>query len=255
MLHLFVLLILSLGFASGQRVAVIGDWGSDTPLRAQVAEALRTAHAAQPFDLLATLGDNFYPSGVPVQRFLDELPKVKIYPAFGNHDIPALAQQLKLFGLEASYYTFKQGNVQFFMLNSEDFSKAQQAWLESSLKASVASWKVVALHRPLYSSGLHGGSRSLRVAIEPLLIRYKVNLVLAGHDHSYERLESNGIAHIVSGGGGAWTRGFGVVKKESLVRRQGAHFLVLEATETQLAVSAYAPSGEVWDRLVLTSRP
>ncbi|ADH64209.1 metallophosphoesterase [Allomeiothermus silvanus DSM 9946] len=247
-MHLRVLwfLVALLGLAFAQRIGVIGDWGADSPHRPQIAQAL---HQKEPLEALLTLGDNFYPRGEPLQRFVDELPRVKIYPAFGNHDMPALEQQLRLFGVEQPYYTVQLGEVQIFIVYSEVFTTQQRAWLESALKTSQACWKVVALHRPLYSSGFHGGNRSLRQSLEPLLLRYGVRLVLAGHDHDYERLEARGIVHLVAGGGGAYLRDFRSAVPQSKVRRVSPNFLVLEATPEKLTVTAYDQKGGVLDRV------
>ncbi|MCL6526765.1 MAG: metallophosphoesterase [Thermaceae bacterium] len=239
------------GLASAQRLAAIGDWGAESAHRSQIAASMRAAHAAKPFEALLTLGDNFYPSGQPVQRYVDELPKVRIYPVFGNHDVPALEAQFRLFGVDRTYYTVRLGNLEIFVLYSEHFDPTQKRWLEGALAASTAPWKVVALHRPLYSSGMHGGSRSLRQALEPLLSQYKVRLVLSGHDHDYERSTVRGITYIVSGGGGASLRGFKRIHAHSQVHQETPNYLGLEATPTQLTVTAYNEANLPIDQVVL----
>jgi len=237
--------------ASAQRLGVIGDWGTESPHRALIARALNEQHRLRPFDALLTVGDNFYPRGEPILRYVQDLPPVRIYPAFGNHDLPALAKQLELFRAEQPYYTVKLENVEVFVIYSENFSQTQRRWLEAALRASRASWKIVTLHRPLYSSGFHGGARSLRQALEPLLTQYRVPLVLAGHDHNYERLEAKGIIHIVSGGGGAWLRNFRAVQPQSKVRLVSPNYLTLEATAERLLVTAYNEKNDPIDRLEL----
>ncbi|RIH87646.1 metallophosphoesterase family protein [Calidithermus roseus] len=251
LLRTLILLLLLGSWVCAQRLAVIGDWGAASPHRPQVAQAMREAHEKHPFDGLITLGDNFYPRGEPVQAFIDDLPKVRIYPAFGNHDVPALGAQLRLFGVERPYYSFRLGALEVFVVYSEVFDPAQRSWLETALKTSRAPWKVLVLHRPLYSSGFHGGSRSLRSSLEPLLLRYEVRLVLAGHDHDYERLEARGITHVVSGGGGAYLRGFLKAVPQSRVRVVEAHFGVLEASEERLSFTAVAPGNKLLDSFTL----
>lgn len=237
--------------AFAQRLAVIGDWGAQSPHRSLIAGAMNEQHRQKPFDALLTVGDNFYPVGEPILRYVEDLPQVRIYPAFGNHDVPALAKQLELFGVEQPFYSAKLENVEVFVVYSENFSQAQRRWLEAALQASKAPWKIVALHRPLYSSGLHGGARSLRQSIEPLLTQYRVPLVLAGHEHSYERLEAKGIVHIVTGGGGAWLRNFRAVQPQSKVRLVSPNYLTLEVTAERLLVTAYNEKNEVIDRVEL----
>jgi len=246
---IFSLTLLSLALA--QRIAVFGDWGAESPNRPLVAEALRKSQARQPFDALLTLGDNFYPSGEPILKFLEDLPKVRIYPAFGNHDVPALAKQLKLFGVERAYYSFKLQNLEIFVVYSEEFTAQQREWLQATLATSTAPWKIVAFHRAIYSSGLHGGNRPLRAAIEPLLLKYKVPIVLTGHDHDYERLEAKGIAYIVSGGGGAYLRDFLLVQPGSKVRKVSLNYLILEASPNRLLMTALNEKNELIDRIEL----
>jgi acid phosphatase len=251
LLRTLSLLLLLGSWVCAQRLAVIGDWGADSLHRPKVTQAMREAHERRPFDGLLTLGDNFYPRGEPVQAFIDELPKVRIYPAFGNHDVPALGAQLRLFGLERPYYSFRLGALEVFVVYSEAFDPVQRSWLEATLSASRAPWKVLVLHRPLYSSGLHGGSRSLRGSLEPLLLRYGVRLVLAGHDHDYERLEARGITHVVCGGGGAYLRGFLKAVPQSRARAVEAHFGVLEASDERLSFTAINPANGVLDSFTL----
>ncbi|WP_299428764.1 metallophosphoesterase [uncultured Meiothermus sp.] len=237
--------------AFAQRLAVIGDWGAESPHRARIAEAMREQHRQKNFDAILTVGDNFYPSGEPILRYVGDLPQVRIYPAFGNHDVPALAKQLELFGVEQPYYSVRLENLEVFVVYSEHFGQAQRRWLEAALKASRAPWKIVTLHRPLYSSGFHGGTRGLRQALEPLLTQYRVPLVLAGHDHNYERLQARGIVHIVTGGGGAWLRNFRIVQPQSKVRRVSPNYLILEATAERLWVMAYNEKNDLIDRVEL----
>jgi len=203
-------------------------------------------HRQKPFDALLTVGDNFYPAGEPILRYVGDLPQVRIFPAFGNHDMPALTKQLELFRVEQPYYTVRlEHNV--FVVYSENFNLAQRRWLEAALGASRAPWKIVTLHRRLHSSGFHGGARSLRQALEPLLTQYRVPVVLAGHDHNDERLEARGIVHIVTGGGGAWLRNFRAAQPQSKVRLVSPNYLTVEATAERLELTAYNQKNDVID--------
>ena len=80
--------------------------------------------------------------------------------------------------------------------------KDQQTWLEKELKESNAKWKIAYFHHPLYSSGgAHGSEIDLRTIIEPMFIKYGINVVFAGHKHFYERLKpQKGIAYFTAGG-------------------------------------------------------
>ena len=104
-----------------------------------------------------------------------------------------------------SYYTYKNGNVRFFVLNSNYMDPKQTAWLESQLKdAGNADWKICYFHHPIYSSNrIHGPSTDLRQLLEPLFIKYSVDVVFAGHEHVYERVNPQlGIYYFTEGASG-----------------------------------------------------
>jgi hypothetical protein len=70
----------------------------------------------------------------------------------------------------------------------------QYLWLEQELSAAVANrhlrpWIVLGFHSPIYSSssGHSGGDKEFGAAIEPLLVKYSVDMCFTGHDHGYER--------------------------------------------------------------------
>lgn len=98
------------------------------------------------------------------------------------------------------YYSFDINNAHILSLNSEipyDFDSAYksdfQDWLSKDLKSSNKRWKIVYLHRPLYcsmDSDYHCGSSAdkMRELLEEILMEYKVDLILAGHVHAYQRL-------------------------------------------------------------------
>lgn len=251
----WLLPFLLFSLALGQRLAVFGDWGAPTAGRAQVAALLQREHAHSPLAALLTAGDNFYPKGRVVEAYLEDLPPVPLYPAFGNHDAPSLRAQLERFGLERPYYRVRFGDLEVFVLYTEADLAAQRAWLEEALKGSSARWKALLLHRPLYSSGLHGGSPALRSLLEPLLRRHGVALVLAGHDHHYERLEVGPTTHLVVGGGGAgpyptrpplpWSRALAVTH----------HAFFPEVRQEGLLGYALDPEGRVLDRFLKPSPP
>jgi 3',5'-cyclic AMP phosphodiesterase CpdA len=68
--------------------------------------------------------------------------------------------------------------------------KRQLEWIEKELAGSGSEWKIVYFHHPLYSSGArHGSDLTLRAVLEPLFVMYGVSVVLAGHDHFYERIK------------------------------------------------------------------
>jgi prepilin-type processing-associated H-X9-DG protein len=108
------------------------------------------------------------------------------------------------------YYAFADGNVRFFVLDSNQMDARQIAWLDSALKESPAQdWKIAYFHHPIYSDGgRHGSDVQLRVILEPMFVKYGVNVVFGGHDHIYERIKpQKGITYFVVGSSGELRRG------------------------------------------------
>src|SRR6266540_2120021 len=125
-----------------------------------------------------------------------------IYASLGNHDDPNQASY-KLFNMAGKrYYTFRpHAGIRFFALDSNYMDRPQIEWLEKELKSSASDWKICFFHHPLYSSGeRHGPSMELRAILEPIFVKYGVNLVLSGHEHFYERVKpQRGIYYFIVG--------------------------------------------------------
>nr|QEZ88176.1 purple acid phosphatase 27 [Populus tomentosa] len=103
------------------------------------------------------------------------------------------------------WYSIEQGPVHFTVISTEhDWTEnsEQYKWMDqdmSSVDRSKTPWLVFAGHRPMYSSaGGFSTDDKFRKAVEPLLVQYKVDMVLFGHVHNYERTcsvhESNCLA-------------------------------------------------------------
>jgi hypothetical protein len=99
---------------------------------------------------------------------------------------------------DSMYYSWSLGPVFFLACNSEtaidtgDFSKKQQAWMESTLAAvdrSKFPFLVVYHHRPMYCSNCQTQQYAaiLRAQAEAMYLRHGVDMVLTGHVHDYER--------------------------------------------------------------------
>src|SRR4030095_2219534 len=114
---------------------------------------------------------------------------VVFHAALGNHDDPN-QRYYRPFHMEGErYYSFREGDVRFFALDSNYVDGAQLAWLERELKSASEPWEICFFHHPLYSSGKkHGSELDLRTLLEPIFIAYGVSVVFAGHEHFYERI-------------------------------------------------------------------
>eukprot|EP00440_Ansanella_granifera_P053395 gb/GFBE01057881.1/.p1 GENE.gb/GFBE01057881.1/~~gb/GFBE01057881.1/.p1 ORF type:complete len:733 (+),score=124.17 gb/GFBE01057881.1/:1-2199(+) len=86
-------------------------------------------------------------------------------------------------------------------------AKQQQiAWLTAELNQSVADWKLVLGHHPVYSAGSHGITNDLLEDLDPLMRRFGVQVLFSGHDHSKQLMQHRGLNYVISGAGGATSR-------------------------------------------------
>jgi predicted phosphodiesterase len=199
--------------ANSVRFAVIGDFGNGGPLQLDVARQMVKSRAVFPFEFVIMLGDNLLTGSqpadfdkdfaVPYKPLLDA--GVPFYAALGNHDTTN-ERFYKPFNMNgANYYTYKKGHVHFFVLDSNYMDPKQTAWVETELRgAGTGDWKICYFHHPLYSSArTHGPATDLRKVLEPLFVKYGVDVVLAGHEHVYERvLPQKGVYYFTEGASG-----------------------------------------------------
>jgi 3',5'-cyclic AMP phosphodiesterase CpdA len=126
----------------------------------------------------------------------------------------------------------------------------QLAWLEEDLRGTRADWKICFMHHPLYSTATtHGPSLDLRQVLEPIFIRYQVDLVFAGHEHSYERfVPQHGITYIVAGASAKLRPGSVRGGKQTAARYDRDHsFVLVEIDGNQLWFRAIDRRGAVVD--------
>jgi hypothetical protein len=195
------------------KFAAIGDYGAGTTEQAKVAANILRAKP----ELLITVGDNVYPTGrwtdyarhFDPPQFMGTLARsVPFMPALGNHDMyrddlrPYFGHFPYLQG--RPYYAFTHKNAQFVALDGDQdlrVGSAQYRWLEHELKTSKSKWKIVYLHYPMYGNNLE--FPEITRAVQPLLAKYHVQLLVAGHEHNYTRaFPQSGVTHILTGGGG-----------------------------------------------------
>jgi 3',5'-cyclic AMP phosphodiesterase CpdA len=240
------------------KFAVIGDNGTGDKPEYELAQQMTAFHAKFGFDTVIMLGDNMYGSQKP-QDFVDKFERpykalldagVRFFAALGNHD-DQTNRSYKLFNMGGErYYTYVKGNVRFFVLDSDLLDPKQLAWIEAALKDSRDEWKICYFHHPLYSDGrTHGSSVDLRVVLEPLFIKYRVNVVFSGHDHVYERIKpQKGIYYFVSGAGGQLRKGD--VKRSELTAAafdQDQSFMLVEIAGADLQFRAISRTGQTVD--------
>lgn len=224
--------------------------------------ALVDQMSSVPFDFIIHMGNLAYDQGSLAQFedtvfavYGDLFRHLAFFPAAGNHDYETMqgAPFRKVFNLPGSekWYSYDYGPIHFAALDTEADYATQAKWLDQDLAASKAPWKIIYLHRPPYSSGEHGSDLKLRAAIAPIAERRGVELVLAGHDHDYERMApQNGVEYVVTGGGGKGTRpvsksGFTAFSIDVI------HFVYVEVEGDTLTLHAIDGTGNEFDSVVV----
>lgn len=245
------------------RLAVAGDTGTGpgSAIDATIEEML-TQDDSYGYDGLLLLGDLIYPEGDAAQTssriggVFEPLTGrgARLLPVLGNHDYmqDEQTQILQALNRSTSWYVETVGIVRVVVLDTEQVDNPEQrAWLEQTLAApSDAAWTVVAMHKPAYSAGYHGSDESIQEAWVPLFEQYDVPLVLAGHDHDYQRSEPiNGVTYVVSGGA-ATLRPTGS-QDFTAVSASVRHFLDLVASPSTLTGRAIDQRGRLLDTFTL----
>jgi Calcineurin-like phosphoesterase len=240
-----------------------GDFGGG-PAQGAVAAAMSRWAAGHRVDALVTTGDNVYERGEP-QRFGAQLDRPyqrlrrtrPLWVTLGNHDVTAGhgADQLRHLGLPALPYVRTLPGVQLLFLDGNRPDRAQAAWLTARLARPGPRFRVVVFHQPAWSCSVHGSNREVDRWWVPVLERYRVALVLNGHDHNYQRFVSTaGVSYVVTGGGGKQL--YPVARCPSGTPRRVAgvarnHFTAVEVRQRSLTVRAVATDGKVIDRTVV----
>jgi len=230
-------------------------------------EATARILAEYPKAVIATLGDNAYQDGTAQEFESCYGPswgkfKERTYPATGNHDMSTKNAQGYWDYFDARggpydeyFYSYELGNWHVVVLNSDcwrvggcDLEDPQAQWLRNELRESprctLAYW-----HRPPFSSGRYGDAKDT-ARVRPLwqiLHEEGVDLLLTGHEHSYERFapmdaagnqdDANGVRLIVVGTGGGNLRTFENPPLPTTVVRNDDTWGVLKLT---LSASEYA---------------
>ena len=245
------------------KFAVFGDMGTGDAMQLETGAELTAMRSKFPFEFVIMLGDNVYGAQdfnkkfeVPYKALLDD--KVPFYAALGNHDDQneVLYKNYNMNGKR--YYSFEKGTVKFFVLDSTRIDRPQLDWLDKELSSSGSEWKIAYFHHPLYSTGgTHGPEVAVREVVEPLLVKYGVDVVFAGHEHFYERImPQKGINYFISGAGGQLRKGdLHRVDPMAAGYDQDRSFMLVEVADHNMYFQSINRTGEVVDSGVIANVP
>lgn len=282
--HLFyrVLILIILLFyipnnaQSNTRFAVIGDFGLAGTAEEDVANLINSWNV----DLIITLGDNNYPDGKA--STIDEnigqyyhqyiYPYVgsygggsnvnRFFPSLGNHDWRTSPPQpyYDYFELPYNerYYDFVWGELHFFVLDSDtdepdgvSENSVQGQWLQNALSTSLSTWNVVYFHHAAYSSSSNHGSQEY---MQWPFKDWGATAVLAGHDHTYERLIVDELLYFVNGLGGKSKYSFSTPIPGSQVRYNDDYgAMLVEANQDSITFKFYSRANDLIDTYTITN--
>lgn len=197
--------------------------------------------------------------------------RVALFPALGNHEKDA-QYYYDYFSLPdpEHRYQFSYGNLDVFVVDSDrplTTVSDQYAWLESALAASKATWKIVALHKPPYSSDEDdygdtrkerpfGGDILQRFPV-PLYEKHGVDIVWSGHIHSYERthpmiggkpVTEGGVVYMITGGGGGNLERPGPWRLPQAAKlHSGHHYCLVTVHGRTLRIEAFDLNDRLFD--------
>jgi hypothetical protein len=207
------------------------------------------------------------------------------FPTPGNHDFgPTLSPYLSIHLLPADstpakdrgrYYSYDWGNAHFVSLDgygsvgdAVNSGRLMLQWLDADLQSTKQFWRIVYFHYPPYAAGPNMNdphSALIRQYVVPILEKYGVQIVLGGHEHSYQRSQpmrkSNSVGpevgtnYIASGGGGAPL--YPVYDGYPIVAfgQSAHHHLRAEVRGTRLTFHAIRHDGVEFDNYTIAPAP
>ena len=258
-------------------VLVYGDTRTDQATHAAIVHAM-LGHAS---DFMIHTGDFVDTGSSPSlwQTFFDiEAPLLStrcLVSCVGNHELidRTGVEYAKYFGPTELAFdpktnspqppehldgSFRWGTARFFLLNGMVGFRdtVDRAWLERALSDADNEpgliWRIVVVHHGLFSSGPHGSNaRLVDAGIPALLKAHKIDLVISGHDHIYERGSGDGMAYLVSGGAGAPLYRIKATVPEAQKSESVHHFIDMVVADDTIQSIAYRIDDSVLDRCTL----
>jgi 3',5'-cyclic AMP phosphodiesterase CpdA len=199
------------GQAPPVRLIAVGDFGVGGDAQRRFGAAVQAFEARNPADLLLALGDNddtespdAFHANWEASFGWTGAAGVNVTGVLGNHDVRVEGGRYEFDELRMPRRYFRRalGPVELYLLDSNNVDAAQTAWLRRTLARSRARWRIAVAHHPAFSCGTYSSHPAVVARWVPLFERYRVRLVLAGHDHNYQRFAPRrGVRYVIHGGG------------------------------------------------------
>jgi len=168
-------------------------------------------------------------------------------------------------GLEETVYYLDYKNIRLIVLDSRDMliseahSKTQAQWLENILANNPKQWTIISHHHPIYSARGNRSGYDMARYLQPLYDKYKVDLVLQGHHHSFARgrkveevgqSKHEGPVYFVSNSGPKmYDTNFAGWMERVATDVQLYH--IVNITGDRLTVKTYLVNGKLYDQIEL----
>jgi 3',5'-cyclic AMP phosphodiesterase CpdA len=173
--------------------------------------------------------------------------------------------------LKETCYALDYQNMKLISIDAESFNKSMEArtaqikWLDSVLQSNTKKWTAITMHYPIYSTARGRDNKALREALQPLIDKYEVDLVLQGHDHTYARgyienqgkgltvVKNAGTIYAVSVSGPKMYES----KDQDWMVRRGEYtqlFQIITVSKNTIKYEAYTPLGTLYDAFDLIKK-
>jgi 3',5'-cyclic AMP phosphodiesterase CpdA len=155
---------------------------------------------------------------------------------------------------EAAYYVDYQG-TRIISLDSNRVTAEQTAWLEQTLANNPNRWTILTFHHPVLSPAKGRDNPRIRQLWQPLLQKYKVDLVLNGHDHTYARSSlQDGVVYAVSVLG---PKQYNLERKPWMARtaEDTQLFQIIRVETDKLTYESRTATGDLYDSFELLKQP
>ncbi len=268
--------------------SVIGDSGQGSAGQYRIAGVLDSLKP----DLVLHTGDVIYPSFTEARAdtrcfsvYYNQMKRVPFYFTIGNHDIysgvsyyldafflPTNSVPIAVHGIGTTpenYYSFDHGDAHFAVVYQPIVSQykmqvgdPQYQWLTNDLARTIKPWKFMLFHMPIRTSSVHRFDNynfngiydrfEVQEVLWPIAARYGVQLIINGHDHTYERFSPvNGVYCVVSGGGGGIPYPFSERDSLSAQFRSIYHCLDVTISGATLSLRALDDTGREFDSMTI----
>ncbi|MBP3413441.1 MAG: phosphodiester glycosidase family protein [Oscillospiraceae bacterium] len=168
------------------------------------------------------------------------------------------------------YFSYEFNNVYVAVINNSANLTEAMEWLKVDAAETECKWKVLSVHQSVYYTNPSGGNQRFHEAIPSVCDEVGIDVVFSGHDHSYARTEQlkagepveNGTTYMICGDLGEKSRDVNYAAVDdpnfhfaAITQEYDAVYIIADATEHVLTVTAYNADGTVLDTFTKDETP